>query len=136
MSAPEIPFLAGLDAPAVAAVRARMVPVAVPGGRTLFEQGDTGDALYTLVSGAVGVSARDHAGRPTRIARLRPPGEILEALDRAWREHWVVRQARQKGVALAGLNGDVVAERHVALNWLTGFQNDRDTPWDAIDTPT
>ncbi|MBL7406261.1 cyclic nucleotide-binding domain-containing protein, partial [Escherichia coli] len=50
-----------------------MVPVAVPGGRTLFEQGDTGDALYTLVSGAVGVSARDHAGRPTRIARLRPP---------------------------------------------------------------
>ena len=64
MSAPEIPFLAGLDAPAVAAVRARMVPVAVPGGRTLFEQGDTGDALYTLVSGAVGVSARDHAGRP------------------------------------------------------------------------
>ncbi|GAN47057.1 patatin-like phospholipase family protein [Methylobacterium radiotolerans] len=73
MSAPEIPFLAGLDAPAVAAVRARMVPVAVPGGRTLFEQGDTGDALYTLVSGAVGVSARDHAGRPTRIARLRPP---------------------------------------------------------------
>ncbi len=73
MSAPEIPFLAGLDAPAVAAVRARMVPVAVPGGRTLFEQGDTGEALYTLVSGAVGVSARDHAGRPTRIARLRPP---------------------------------------------------------------
>ncbi|MCX4199228.1 DUF4272 domain-containing protein, partial [Methylobacterium organophilum] len=70
------------------------------------------------------------------VARLRPPGEILEALDRAWREHWVVRQARQKGVALAGLNGDVVAERHVALNWLTGFQNDRDTPWDAIDTPT
>lgn len=70
------------------------------------------------------------------VARLRPPGEILEALDRAWREHWVVRQARQKGVAPAGLNGDVVAERHIALNWLTGFQNDRDTPWDAIDTPT
>ncbi|MGU3547175.1 DUF4272 domain-containing protein, partial [Methylobacterium sp. A52T] len=69
-------------------------------------------------------------------ARLRPPGEILEALDRAWRAHWVVRQARQKGATLAGLNGDVVAERHVALNWLTGFQNDRETPWDATDTPT
>ncbi|APT29491.1 lysophospholipase NTE1 [Methylobacterium phyllosphaerae] len=73
MSAPEIPFLAGLDAAAVAAVRARMVPVAVPGGRILFEQGETGNALYTLVSGVVGVSTRDHAGRPTRIARLRPP---------------------------------------------------------------
>ncbi|KAA0124315.1 cyclic nucleotide-binding protein [Methylobacterium sp. P1-11] len=73
MSGPEIPFLAGLEESAVAAIRARMVPLAVPGGRTLFEQGETGDALYTLVSGAVGISARDHAGRPTRIARLRPP---------------------------------------------------------------
>ncbi|MCJ2137920.1 patatin-like phospholipase domain-containing protein [Methylobacterium sp. J-026] len=73
MNAPEIPFLAGLDAEAGAAVRARMVPVAVPAGRILFEQGATGDALYTLVSGAVGVSARDHNGVPTRIARLRPP---------------------------------------------------------------
>ncbi|MCJ2098159.1 patatin-like phospholipase family protein [Methylobacterium sp. E-046] len=73
MSTPLIPFLAGLDAPAIDAVRARMVPVAVPGGRTLFEQGAPGDALYTLVSGVVGVSARDHNGTPTRIARLRPP---------------------------------------------------------------
>ena len=73
VSPPVIPFLDGLDPPAVEAVRARMIPVAVPGGRTLFEQGASGDALYTLVSGAVGVSARDHTGRPTRIARLRPP---------------------------------------------------------------
>lgn len=68
--------------------------------------------------------------------RPRPAGEILDALDRTWREHWIVRQARQKGLPLDGLDGDVVAERHVALNWLTGFQNDFGTPWDAIDTPT
>ena len=73
MSAPEIPFLAGLDPAAVAAVRARMVPVTVPAGRILFDQGAPGDALYVLVSGVVGVSARDHTGMPTRIARLRPP---------------------------------------------------------------
>jgi NTE family protein len=73
VSVPEIPFLAGLDAPAMEAVRARMLPVAVPGGQTLFEQGAAGDALYTLVSGVIGVSAHDHNGRPTRIARLRPP---------------------------------------------------------------
>lgn len=73
MSQPEIPFLAGLDAAAVEAVRAPMVALTVPGGRTLFEQGETGDALYTLVSGAVGVSTRDHHGVQTRIARLRPP---------------------------------------------------------------
>jgi NTE family protein len=73
VTGPEIPFLAGLDQAAMAAVRARMVPVTVPGGHTLFEQGAPGDALYTLVSGVVGVSARDHNGTPTRIARLRPP---------------------------------------------------------------
>ncbi|MBE7199322.1 MAG: patatin-like phospholipase family protein [Parafilimonas terrae] len=73
MTGPEIPFLAGLDEAAIAAVRARMVPVTVPGGRILFEQGSPGDALYTLVSGVVGVSARDHNGTPTRVARLRPP---------------------------------------------------------------
>jgi NTE family protein len=73
VSEPAIPFLAGLDAAAAAAVRARMVPLAVPGGRILFEQGAPGDALFTLVSGAVGVSARDHNGTPIRIARLRAP---------------------------------------------------------------
>jgi len=88
LSAPEIPFLVGLDPAAIEAVRARMVPVAVPAGKILFEQGAPGDALYTLVSGVVGVSARDHNGRPTRIARLRPPeifGEmaLLSAAPRA-----------------------------------------------------
>ncbi|MDP4002601.1 patatin-like phospholipase family protein [Methylobacterium sp. NEAU K] len=73
MSTPEIPFLTGLDPAAAVAVRDRMVSMAVPGGRTLFEQGEAGDALYTLVSGAVGISARDHNGTVSRIARLRPP---------------------------------------------------------------
>lgn len=68
--------------------------------------------------------------------RLRPTGEILDALDRTWREHWIVRQARQKNLPLAGLDGDVVAERHAALNWLTGFQNEPGTTWDDVDTPT
>lgn len=59
MSFPDIPFLAGLDAPAAAAIRQRMVPVAVPGGRPLFEEGEEGDALYTLVTGCIGISTRD-----------------------------------------------------------------------------
>ncbi len=75
-------------------------------------------------------------GSPGEVLRLRPVGEILDALDRTWREHWIVRQARQMASPIDGLNGDVVAERHVALNWLTGFQNDLGTPWDEIDTPT
>ena len=68
--------------------------------------------------------------------RLRPIPEILDALDRTWREHWIVRQAHQGGAEPTGLNPDVMLERHFALNWLTGFQNPPDTPWDEIDTPT
>jgi len=78
MTGSEIPFLAGLDPEAAAAVRARMVSVAVAGGSTLFAQGDAGDALYTLISGAVGISAEDAAGRPRRIARLNPPESFGE----------------------------------------------------------
>lgn len=78
MTGPEIPFLGGLDVEAVAAVRARMVPVSVAGGSTLFAQGEAGDALYTLVSGAIGISADATMGSPRRIARLRPPESFGE----------------------------------------------------------
>lgn len=84
-----------------------------------------------------------HALAPFAIDRgtwgqltLRPTGEILDALDRSWREHWIARQAHNKGVPLAGLNGDIVSERHVALNWLLSFHNELGAPWDDIDTPT
>jgi hypothetical protein len=88
------------------------------------------DALWQAVSGlALGGGAA--AG-----LQLRPADDILDALDRTWREHWIARQARNKGVPLVGLNGDVVSERHVALNWLTSFHNPFGTGWDDIDTPT
>ncbi|SFT27537.1 patatin-like phospholipase family protein [Methylobacterium sp. yr668] len=79
MSAPEIPFLQGLDANAAAAIRRRMVSLVVPGGRALFEQGEEGDALYTIVTGSVGISAADaRTGNVRRIARLRPPDTFGE----------------------------------------------------------
>lgn len=78
MTGPEIPFLAGLDPEAAAAVRARMVPVAVAGGSALFGQGEAGDALYTLVSGAIGISTEGTMGPPRRIARLSPPESFGE----------------------------------------------------------
>jgi hypothetical protein len=68
--------------------------------------------------------------------RLRPVGEILDALDRAWLEHWIVRQANQTNVPLSTISGDIVSERHVALNWLTSFQNDFGVAWDDTDTAT
>ncbi|MGU3539155.1 patatin-like phospholipase family protein [Methylobacterium sp. A54F] len=79
MSGPEIPFLEGLGGPAAAAVRARMASIAVAGGRPLFEQGEAGDAVYTLVSGSIGLSTREGPdGRIRRIARLAPPETIGE----------------------------------------------------------
>lgn len=78
MTAPEIPFLDGLDGAAAAAVRAHMVPVSVAGGSTLFAQGEAGDALYTLVSGAIGISVEGTMGAPRRLARLRPPESFGE----------------------------------------------------------
>jgi hypothetical protein len=78
----------------------------------------------------------DIAKDRNRKLDLRPAAEILDALDLIWRQHWIVRQARQKGVEVDNLNPSVVMERHHALNWMTGFQNDPRTDWDNIDTPT
>lgn len=67
-------------------------------------------------------------------ARLRDPGEILDALDLHYRAHWAVRQAQLgQSDAPAGLIPGVVLERHYALNWLTRLE---DAPWDEVDTPT
>lgn len=81
-------------------------------------------------------AARELAGRPLDRARLRPAPEILDALDRTWREQWVVHETGKSGKAPKGLNPDVLMERHLALNWLTGFQNAHGTDWDDIDTPS
>jgi hypothetical protein len=65
---------------------------------------------------------------------LRPAAEILDALDLHYRLHWQIRQSRLKhGVEAAGLDADVVMERHRTLNWLVRFQH---AGWDQVDTPT
>ena len=69
-----------------------------------------------------------------RGPQLRPATEILDALDLHYRLHWFLRQARLKqGVEVAGLDADVIMERHRALNWLVRFQH---AGWDVVDTPT
>ncbi|MBE7196879.1 MAG: patatin-like phospholipase family protein [Parafilimonas terrae] len=69
-----IPFLDGLDAPIADAILSQMRSIAVAGGQVLFQQGDDADAIYTLVSGAIGFSTRDpRDGSVRRLARLGPP---------------------------------------------------------------
>ncbi len=83
-----------------------------------------------------GAQALRKGGLVPGAMRLRPAAEILDALDLAWRQHWIVRQARQKGLVPDGIDPDVISERHHALNWLTGFHNDPGTSWDDVETPT
>lgn len=79
MDEPDIPFLRSLDEDAAQAIRDRLVSVSVAGGQTLFEEGDEADALYTLASGAVGISRRDPlTGVIRHVARLRPPVTVGE----------------------------------------------------------
>lgn len=69
-----------------------------------------------------------------RGPRLRTGAEIVDALDLHYRLHWQIRQARLKKLGeAAGLDADVVMERHHALNWLVRFQH---AGWDDVDTPT
>jgi hypothetical protein len=55
-------------------------------------------------------------------------------VDLTYRLHWLVRQQRlKKRGELAGVDADVLMQRHHALNWLVRFQH---APWDAVNTPT
>ena len=67
-------------------------------------------------------------------ARLRDPGQILDALDLHYRLHWYVTEIRLgRKEALPGLESGVIKERHYALNWLVGFEG---AEWDDVETTT
>ena len=84
-------------------------------------------------------AAGDQAEIVARLIGMRGPevrdaGEILDALDLTYRLHWLIRQQRlKKKGEVAGVDADVVMQRHHALNWLVRFQH---APWDAVNTPT
>jgi hypothetical protein len=83
-------------------------------------------------------------------ARLRTPGEILDAQDLTMRIHWAIRDAwLNKRPVPANLDWSspaerlpaeecaavgVVEQRHHTLNWLACFGGEDD--WDRVDTPT
>jgi hypothetical protein len=95
-----------------------------------------GDQMIDVDALWLSVADLAREDRTAEMGRLRPVGEILDALDRTWLEHWIVREAQRQSVPLTAINGDIVMERHVALNWLASFQNDSGVSWDETDTPT
>lgn len=67
-------------------------------------------------------------------SKLRPIADILDQADLIYRYNWAVRNARMKGQQLpAALDAGVTEERHYALNWLIGYN---EQAWDKVTTDT
>jgi NTE family protein len=129
MDAPEIPFLRGLPADLAEDVRRRMSAVAVGGMQSIFRQGDDADALYTLVSGSVGISAQDmRTGQHRRIALARPPETLGESSVLTSRRHSATATALRDAHLLVLKRDDLhyIVERHPAtLRYFVGHLADR-----------
>jgi NTE family protein len=59
-----------LDAPSLAALDAEVERLDLPGGATLFREGEVADALYVLLAGCLGVTIRGGKGDDVMIARV------------------------------------------------------------------
>jgi hypothetical protein len=67
-------------------------------------------------------------------SELRPIADILDQADLIYRYHWAVRNALVKGQQVpAALDPGVTQERHHALNWLIGHD---EQAWDQVTTDT
>lgn len=67
-------------------------------------------------------------------SKLRPIADILDQADLIYRYNWAVKNARTKGQQPpAALDPGVTEERHYALNWLIGYN---EQAWDEVTTDT
>ena len=73
-----VPLFCALDAPSLAALEAELERVALPGGATLFREGDDADALYVVLAGCLGVAIRGSKGNEALIARVHADETIGE----------------------------------------------------------
>lgn len=86
--------------------------------------------VSSLVDKMIGLDENELINR----ARLRDASIILDALDLAFCQHWLTRQAELEETSPPeSLNPGIVLERHYALSWLTRFEP---CDWDDISTPT
>ncbi len=69
----------------------------------------------------------------SRMTEMRSKSEILDACDLYYRYDWACVDARVNKEEMTNINGDVVYERHYALNWLVNYMNQE---WDEITCDT
>ena len=79
-------------------------PLALPKGRSLFDQGDPSDAVYAVTGGAVAVRTVGEGGQETHLAELRPGSVFGEmaVLDGGPRTAGVVATADSHLLRLPG----------------------------------
>src|SRR5712691_8204790 len=65
-----VPLFSALDAPSLAALESELDRLDVPGGATLFREGEVADALYVVLAGCLGVTIRGGKGSVVLIARV------------------------------------------------------------------
>ena len=71
-----MPLFEGLEDNVLAAIGSELDCIGLPGGSTLFEEGDEADALYFVTFGRLGVFLREPSGQNREIARI-TAGEII-----------------------------------------------------------
>ncbi len=103
-----------LDRPTLQAVERELEWVRLPGGTTLFQQGDTGDSLYVLVHGRLSVSIVHEDGRERPIGEVSRgevvgemavlTGEPRSANVRAIRDSQLVKFSKEAFERVVGTN--------------------------------
>lgn len=69
---PDTGFLSGASAPLRQMLESQASDIRLSQGEVLFEQGDTGDALYAIIEGALEFSILSIAGRKLTLDLMRP----------------------------------------------------------------
>lgn len=106
----------GLDDAARRRIAAELHPLALSSGQYLVRQGETGDSLYLLVTGRLGVIAATEAG-PTVVGRIDPGAVVgeLAVLADTPRLASVVALRDSRLLRLSRAAFDAVAEEHPRL---------------------
>jgi NTE family protein len=73
-----VPLLSQLDAASLADLEARLEWLSVPGGSTLFREGEVADALYVVIVGCLAVTVRGSDGHDVLVACSRAGDTVGE----------------------------------------------------------
>ncbi|WP_439814300.1 patatin-like phospholipase family protein [Zavarzinia sp. CC-PAN008] len=74
----QVPLFAGLEPGALDLLAEQGEWFSLPGGRTLFEEGQDGTDMYVILSGMLSISVGDGRGGERQVARIRAPATVGE----------------------------------------------------------